>query len=91
MSENINPSACSSIGLICTDCTASTARELASVCKGLSGKMLGQLFVQIHSHPACARMHAHFAEAYREASRPVQRKPAASEFPELPLAVAAVA
>jgi len=30
--------------------------------------MIGQLFVQIYPHPACSRMHGHFAESYREAS-----------------------
>jgi hypothetical protein len=41
--------------------------------------MIGQLFVQIHPDPACARMHGHFAEAYLAASA------------EAPLALAAVA
>ena len=41
--------------------------------------MIGQLFVQIHPDPACARMHAHFAEAYLAASA------------EVPLALAALA
>lgn len=27
--------------------------------------MIGQLFVQIYPHSACAPMHAHFAECYR--------------------------
>ncbi len=27
--------------------------------------MIGQLFVQIYPHSACAPMHAHFAESYR--------------------------
>jgi hypothetical protein len=48
------------------------------VCKGLRGKMIGQLFVQIHSDPACAKMHAHFATAYLEASQDL-RKPAVFE------------
>jgi len=30
--------------------------------------MIGQLFVQIYSDPACSKMHAHFAEAYMAAS-----------------------
>lgn len=33
--------------------------------------MIGQLFVQIYTDPACARMHRHFAEAYVEAERPL--------------------
>jgi hypothetical protein len=32
--------------------------------------MIGQLFVQIHTDPACSRMHAHFADAYLAAERP---------------------
>jgi hypothetical protein len=62
------PELCLEVGLTCESCTAETARQLATTCKGLRGKMIGQLFVQIHPHPACARMHAHFAQAYREAS-----------------------
>jgi len=30
--------------------------------------MIGQLFVQIYTDPACSRMHEHFAGAYLEAS-----------------------
>jgi hypothetical protein len=30
--------------------------------------MIDQLFVQIHPHQACAPMHAHFRNCYREAS-----------------------
>ena len=66
--ENSYPQLCRDVGLTCESCTAATAHELARACKGLRGKMIGQLFVQIHPHPACARMHAHFAQAYREAS-----------------------
>lgn len=65
--DNNYPRICLEEGLTCETCTAGTARQLASVCKGLRGKMIGQLFVQIHPHPACARMHAHFADCYREA------------------------
>ena len=39
--------------------------------------MIGQLFVQIYTDPACAKMHAHFAEAYLEAS--IERMPVMSE------------
>src|SRR5438128_5028916 len=80
MSENINnnPSACSAVGLTCTGCTESAARDLASVCKGLTGQMLSQLFVQLYPGPSCSRMCAHFSEAYREAARP-PRKPVVSE------------
>jgi hypothetical protein len=56
------------VGLTCEACTSETARHLAAVCKGLKGKMVGQLFVQIYPRSACARMHSHFAEAYRQAS-----------------------
>jgi hypothetical protein len=30
--------------------------------------MVGQMFVQLYPDPACSRMHAHFAEAYRAAN-----------------------
>jgi hypothetical protein len=70
---NTYPRICHEVGLDCETCTESTARNLAKVCTGLRGKMIGQLFVQIYSDPACARMHAHFTEAYLAASgeRPV--------------------
>jgi len=66
--ENSYPQLCFVAGLTCEACTARTALDLAQCCKGLRGKMIGQLFVQIYPHPACARMHGHFAESYREAS-----------------------
>ena len=62
------PSICREVGLSCQECTANTAREVARVCKGLRGKMMGQMFVQLYPHPACSAMHAHFAQAYRDAS-----------------------
>jgi hypothetical protein len=62
------PRICFESGLTCEGCTQETARQLAQVCRGLRGKAIGQLFVQIHSHPACAPMHANFAATYREAS-----------------------
>ncbi|MEQ1948826.1 MAG: hypothetical protein ABL995_16670 [Bryobacteraceae bacterium] len=68
--ETINdgrPSVCAEAGLACETCVSATARQLAGVCKGLKGKMIGQLFVQLYTEPACARMHGAFAEAYREA------------------------
>jgi hypothetical protein len=86
------PQLCNEIGLDCETCTNGTARNLAKVCKGLRGKMIGQLFVQIHSDPACAKMHAHFAQAYLEASGEA-RKPVVFE-PQIgarPAAMAAVA
>ncbi|HTB15502.1 MAG TPA: hypothetical protein VK752_28220 [Bryobacteraceae bacterium] len=48
--------------------------------------MIGQLFVQIHPDPACAKMHAHFEQAYMAAS--IERMPVMSEGR---LAMAAVA
>jgi hypothetical protein len=63
------PHTCYKVGLNCLDCTAESARQLALACKGLRGGMVGQLFVQIYSDPACAPMHAHFAASYRDASR----------------------
>jgi hypothetical protein len=39
--------------------------------------MIGQMFVQIHTDPACARMHAHFEAAYLDAQ--IERMPAMSE------------
>lgn len=65
--DNI-PQICSEVGLTCNDCTAETARHLAAVCKGLPGKMVAQLFVQIYPNSACAPMHRSFAAHYREAS-----------------------
>lgn len=66
--ENDYPRQCIEVGLSCEACTGETARQLAAVCKGLKGKMIGQLFVQIYPRSACARMHSHFAEAYCHAS-----------------------
>ena len=65
--DNI-PQICSEVGLTCENCTAETARHLAAVCKGLPGKMIAQLFVQIYPNSACAPMHRRFAAHYREAS-----------------------
>jgi hypothetical protein len=73
--EESYPSVCIEVGLTCEACTSNTAREVARICKGLRGKALGQMFVQIYPHPACAPMHAQFAEAYRAASpKEVQRE-----------------
>jgi hypothetical protein len=68
--ENNYPQLCFAVGLTCEACTRETATQLARCCKGLRGKAIGQLFLQIHPHPACARMHGHFAESYRAASSP---------------------
>src|SRR4051812_19427758 len=56
--ENNYPQLCFEVGLTCESCVLSTATELAKACKGLRGKAVGQLFVQIHPHSACAKMHA---------------------------------
>jgi hypothetical protein len=66
--DDIYPRICLETGLTCESCTRETARQVAQVCQGLRGKMIGQLFVQIYPNPACSRMHAHFADCYREAS-----------------------
>ncbi|HLX43209.1 MAG TPA: hypothetical protein VKR43_07230 [Bryobacteraceae bacterium] len=47
--------------------------------------MIGQLFVQIHPHSACSKMHAHFAASYLEHSTNV------AEIDSMPAAIAAVA
>ena len=73
--ENSYPNACIEVGLTCEACTSHTAGEVAGLCKGLQGKTLGQMFVQLYPDPACSRMHAHFAQAYRDASpKGVQRE-----------------
>jgi len=68
LSNNNIPQICSEVGLTCESCTAETARHLAAVCKGLPGKMVAQLFVQIYPNSACAPMHRSFAAHYREAT-----------------------
>ena len=67
-SDDNYPRICFEVGLSCEACTESTGRALAQACEGLPGRSIAQLFVQIHPHPACARMHAHFATSYREAA-----------------------
>ena len=83
---NTYPEMCREVGLDCQTCTDGTARNSAKICKGLKGTAIGQLFVQIHSDPACAAMHGHFVKAYLEAS--IKRMPVISER-RLPLTVAA--
>jgi len=78
MNDHI-PQICSEVDLTCQTCTADSARQLAAVCKGLRGKMIGQLFVQIYPNSACAPMHKHFAVHYLAAC-------AAVATPALPLA-----
>jgi hypothetical protein len=67
------PTVCREVGLTCQACISHTASEIARSCKGLQGKMLGQMFVQVYPNPACSPMHARFAQAYHDASpRPVR-------------------
>ena len=77
--EKNYPQLCFEVGLTCRSCTEGTARQLAVACKGLRAKTIRQLFVQIHPHSACARMHSHFTASYLDASS------------EPPLAMTAVA
>ena len=74
------PNICIEVGLTCEACTSNTAREVARICKGLRGKMVGQMFVQLYPHPACSPMHGNFAQAYRDASpKEVQRETSPSD------------
>jgi hypothetical protein len=78
------PQICSEAGLACETCVSATAHQLAMVCKGLKGKMIGQLFVQIYTEPSCARMHGQFAEAYRSADCALaQPKDAVADAPSI--------
>ena len=79
------PNVCLEVGLTCEACTSNTAREMARVCKGLRGKMVGQMFVQLYPHPACSRMVSNFAQAYRDAS------PKEAQRETIPGRIAAVA
>ena len=79
--DNNFPQSCREVGLDCKTCTGATARELASVCKNLRGKMVAQLFVQLYPDPACAKMHAHFAAAYREVTEMPVEIPAPVRVP----------
>jgi hypothetical protein len=79
--EESYPSLCIEVGLTCEVCTSHTAREVARVCKGLRGKTLGQMFVQLYPDPGCSSAHAHFAQAYRDASpKDVQRETSISRI-----------
>ncbi len=78
------PNLCNSVGLSCETCVSDSAAHLASICKGLRGPMLTQLFVQIYTEPSCSRMSQLFAENYRQASTtemPSPRHAAAEELP----------
>lgn len=81
------PRICSDVGLDCETCTEGTAQNLVKICKGLRGKEIGQLFVQIYTDPACAKMHAHFTAAYLEAS--IERMPVMSSERRLELVAVA--
>ncbi len=89
------PQLCIEVGLDCVTCTSSTARELARACPGLPGKLVAQLFVQIHTHSACAQMHRNFAQAYDAAQEDVlmtpKRMPVASARTARAAAAAAAA
>ncbi len=64
---------CSEVGLSCESCTRETARSLAAVCKGLRGKAVSQLFVQLYPNSACSAMHSNFTACYQEASVELNR------------------
>ena len=94
--SNDYPRICSEVGLTCESCTSTTARALAAVCKGLRGKAIGQLFVQIYPNSACAPMHSYFAVQYRDApcELPIAEEPALERREVMfarPRAMAAVA
>jgi hypothetical protein len=67
MNDNF-PQMCSEDGHPCETCIAESARHLAAICKGLRGKAIGQLFVQILPNSTCAPMHKRFAAHYIAAS-----------------------
>jgi hypothetical protein len=74
---NTYPGICRDVGLDCQTCIEGTSRNLAKICKGVRGTAIGQLFVQIHSDPACAAMYSQFVKAYLAAS--IERIPVISE------------
>ena len=80
-SANTYPQMCSEVNLTCESCTSASARKLAAICKGLRGKAIGQLFVQIYTDPACARMHSHFAAHYREGADELEAMPVTEVLP----------
>jgi hypothetical protein len=88
--RNSYPQLCFDVGLTCQVCTAASAQQVAQVCKGLKGKMIGQLFVQLYPNSACAPMHGYFADCYRANSGGVEGVP--EELPKRkPAVMAAVA
>jgi len=68
-SDESYPRICLEVGLDCETCTSGTAIQVAAVCKGLSGKAIAQMFVQIYPSLACSGMHSHFAAHYNRAHR----------------------
>jgi hypothetical protein len=72
---NTYPQLCFEVGLTCEGCTAESARQLAQVCKGLRGKVIGHLFVQLYPNSACAPMHRHFVESYRACTEVAEEVP----------------
>lgn len=82
------PQICSEVGLTCQSCTAETARQVAAVCKGLRGKAIGQMFVQLYPNAACAPAHKMFAAHYESASETPKRRDFMSVRPAVMAAVA---
>ena len=70
---------CVELGLVCDECASRTAHQLAQSCKGLPGKLISQMFVQLYPQPECSRMCVRFAAAYRDASEVILKRPARSE------------
>lgn len=68
MSETY-PHLCREVGLSCKECIKAAAEQTARVCIGLRSKAVGQIFVQLYPHPACAPMHAQFDAVYQQAQR----------------------
>ena len=87
MTDNL-PQICSEVGLTCDSCTAGTARQVAAICKGLRGKAISQMFVQLYPNPACAAAHKLFAVHYESASETPKRRDFMSVRPSVMVAVA---
>ena len=69
---------CVELGLVCEDCVSRTAQQLAQSCKGLPGRLLSQMFVQLYPEPECSRMSVRFAAAYRNVSEVIPKRPVQS-------------
>jgi len=76
--QNDPAALCVELGLNCESCTAASARELAQACPELPGKLVKQLFIQIHAYSACTRMYGNFSRAYAAALEPPVRAMAAA-------------